>query len=76
MNAEELKKQVSTLETHILFSFHGKDCGIDPFSRENIDVWCGNNCKNAKSIDEVFTCDIFDGNCLKDIADEITDFSW
>ena len=71
MTAKEMRDRVDSLATHILFDYNGRNCGVDPFSRNNIDMWYGQEFMNAKSIDEVMTTPFFDGNALQDIMDDI-----
>lgn len=71
MNVIELRKRIDSLCTHITFEFQGKDCGVDPFSHDNFEMWYGNKVMTAKSIDEVMTTPFFDGHPLKDIMDEM-----
>jgi len=71
MTASDLANRIDSLLSHILFRYHGEDCGIDPFNRQNIDLWYGEHWSNMKSVDEVMTTPFFDGKCLAEIADEI-----
>ena len=71
MNAEQLKKEILSLVSHILFTYKGKDCGIDPLSVYDIDIWCGDSYKKCRSIDEVMNTPIFEGKPLKDICETV-----
>lgn len=71
MTAIEIKKRIRSLCTHVLFEYRGKSCGIDPFSEDHFDMWCGEDAMVAKSIDEVMQAPFFDGNALQDIIGEI-----
>lgn len=76
MTADEWRAEIDSLVSHILFSYHGKDCGVDPINRQHIDVWCGKDAITAKSVDEAMTYPLFEGKGLAEIVDEITDIEW
>ncbi len=71
MKAEDLKRRIESLCTHITFEFNGKDCGVDPFTHKNFDMWYGEEEMKAGSIDEVMNAPFFGGHALADIADKI-----
>lgn len=50
---------------------NGKDCGVDPFTHKNFDMWYGEEEIKAGSIDEVMNTSFFGGHVLTDIADKI-----
>lgn len=71
MTFEEMKEYIGNITSHVTFQYDGRDCGVDPFSANNFDMWYGNETMTATSIDEVFTTPFFGGKCLNDIADNI-----
>lgn len=71
MKTEELKRRIESLCTHITFEFNGKDCGVDPFTRNDFDMWYGEEKMKAGSIDEVMYTPFFEGHALADIVDKI-----
>ncbi|WP_418419662.1 hypothetical protein [Blautia sp.] len=71
VTAKELKDRINSICTHVLFDYNGKECGVDPFSSDNFDMWYGSQMMNAKSIDEVMQTPFFDGKALQDIVDDI-----
>ncbi|WP_418695802.1 hypothetical protein [Acidaminococcus intestini] len=71
MKPKVLKDRISSLITHVLFDYKGIPCGVDPFSKDEIDVWYGNKSDTMKSIDEVMNKPFFDGKSLAEIAPEI-----
>lgn len=71
--AEMIQNRVEEMCTHILFDYNGKACGIDPFSRSEIDIWYGDKGYTAKNITEVMTYPLFDGKPLVEIAEDIED---
>lgn len=73
MTASEMRKRIESLSGHVLFDYNGHNCGVDPFSRNNIDMWCGQELMNAKSADEAMTTPFFDGRALQDIMNDIVD---
>lgn len=76
MTAEKIKNRVGEICSHFTFDYNGKCCGVDPLSRNNFDMWCGDENFNAKSLDEVMNTKLFDGECLNDIADKIEIDEW
>ena len=76
MRVEKLKEIILSNFSHILFTYNGKNCGIDPLGVSNFDVWCGDNNVNVDSIDKVTTVPIFDGKSLTEIISSITDFEY
>ena len=73
MTAFDMRNRIDSLAGHVLFDYKGHNCGVDPFSRNNIDMWYGQELMNAKSVDEVMTAPFFDGNALQDIMNDIVD---
>lgn len=71
MTAIELKKRISELVTHVTFEYRGKQCGVDPLSATDIEMWYGDEEVTAKSIDEVMSVSFFDEKSLNDIADKL-----
>ena len=71
MTAEQLRERISTLASHILFDFAGKECGIDPINANLIDLWCGGDGYTYSSVDDAMRAPVFDGKCLEEIAGQI-----
>ncbi len=71
MTADKIKNRINELASHFLFKYQGKECGVDPFSRSDFDMWCGEDYMKATSIDEVMEVPFFEGKALQDIANEI-----
>lgn len=69
MNAAELRERIDSLCTHILFDYNEKDCGVDPFSHSEYDMWYGDKLETFTSIDDVMKTPFFDGKSLEDIAE-------
>lgn len=75
---DELKQALTVEFCDIEFSFHGKNCGVEPIvenSRATYNVWCDNRLETFKSADEVLNSPMFDGKSLREIAEDI-DFSY
>lgn len=68
---DELYGYIDSHVSHVLFEYHGKDCGIDPFNDTEIDVWYGDKSETMTSIDDVFNLPFFDGKSLTEIFPEI-----
>lgn len=74
---DELKKALTLEFCDIEFSFHGKDCGIEPIvenSHATYNVWCDDMLKTFKSANEVLDSPMFDGKSLREIAEDIDFF--
>lgn len=71
MKLDDLRKQIDSLITHILFDYNGKPCGIDPINHNNIDMWYGGNDYCAKSVDDAMEYPLFDGKSLNQIYDKM-----
>ena len=71
MTAKKIKSRISEIASHFTFEFNGKSCGVDPFSKNKFDMWCGDNTLTVNSIDDVMDRPFFDGNCLSEICGDI-----
>ena len=71
MNINDFKKHINSLTSHILFDFNGKECGIDPLSKNKFDVWYGENLQTVQSVHDVMSIPIFDGQSLTQVFDKI-----
>lgn len=71
MTASDIKKQIGSLCSHVLFDYEGHACGVDPIATDEYDMWCGNDYMKARSINEVMTTPFFKGKALEDITDQI-----
>ena len=69
MTTVEVKNYIESLNSHLTFKLDNKNCGIDPFSRDNFEMWCGEDMMIAKSIDEVMNTAFFNGKTLNEIVD-------
>ncbi len=71
MTIADFRAYIDALCSHVLFDYNGRPCGVDPISHSRFDMWCGDICAAALSIDEVFSLPIFDGKSLSQIYDSI-----
>ena len=71
MTASALKKQISKMYSHILFEYKGKNCGIDPITKDKIAMWFGGEYLTTHSADEAMQIKLFDGKSLNEIANKI-----
>lgn len=76
MTAIKIKNRIDEMAGAFLFTYNGKDCGIDPYNRQHFEMWCGEEAMVAKSIDEVMSTAFFDKKCLNDIVSDITIDCW
>lgn len=72
MTSDNLKNQIDSLISHVLFDYNGKPCGVDPINHHHFDVWCGDKVFSSKSINEVMETPFFDGKSLEEICNDIT----
>ena len=76
MNMNEFKKHINSLTSHILFNFNDKDCGVDPLSRNNFEVWYGEELRTVQNVDEVMAVPIFNGQSLTQVFDKIKNIDY
>ena len=74
MTSKELRDRINSMCSHVLFDYHGKECGVDPFNEKHFDMWCGKDYMEAHSIDEVMNSPFFEGKTLEDIIDQLENF--
>ena len=73
MKNNELKDRIAEIVTQITFTYNGKNCGVDPMSSTEFDMWCGDEFVTVGSIEEVMNTKLFDDKSLADIVDDIDD---
>lgn len=71
MNAKIIKSRLEEMCSHFTFKYNGTECGVDPLSANQYDVWCGENFKTFTSVDEVMNTPFFCGKALKNITSDI-----
>lgn len=71
MRVTEIRNHIESLCSHLTFEYNGKNCGVDPLSHNQIDMWCGDDAMTATSIDEVMESPFFNGQSLRNIANKI-----
>ena len=74
--AEKIKNRIDEMAGAFLFTYNGRNCGVDPISRTHFEMWYGEEDMIAKSIDEVMTAPLFGGKCLNEIASDSTIECW
>lgn len=76
MSIHDVKKYISDLTSHVLFDFNGKQCGVDPLSQNEFDVWYGDKIETVQSVDAVFSTPMFDGKSLTEIFNDIENLDY
>ncbi len=76
MSVKKMNEIIQNSFSHVLFTYKGKDCGIDPFSMSDFDVWCGDDIVKAHSIEEISVVPIFEGKPLSEIITDITNIEY
>jgi hypothetical protein len=71
LDYDETIADLEELVSHFLFEYNGKNCGIDPISRNEYHLWYGDHSKIVYSIEEVAQSRIWDGNILSEIFEDI-----
>jgi len=71
MALNKLKSSILELTNGISLSFKNKEIYIDPFTKENINVYYKNEVYNYKNVDDLLEDYIIDGYSLTEIIDEI-----
>lgn len=64
---DEVISRLSQVITCFEFSYNGIPCGVDPFSKNDYDVWYGEKLVKMTSIDEIISSKFFDGKTLEEI---------
>ena len=39
--SDKIKNRINEICSHFTFEYNGKPCGIDPYSKNDFDMWCG-----------------------------------
>ncbi len=68
---QELYDYINGIVSHVLFEYKKKECGIDPLSHTEFDVWYGEKEEIMPSVESVFSTPFFDGKSLTEIFTEI-----
>ena len=68
MTGNEIKKRILETFSAVTFKYHGKNCGVDPFSMEKFCLWFGDEDRYTTSIEETMNTKFFDGKSLNEIA--------
>lgn len=76
MTADKIKNRITEICSHFTFEYNGKNCGVDPFSMDSFDMWCGDKDMRVNNIDDVMGAAFFDGKSLAEIAEEIEIIEW
>ena len=43
MKINEIRDRIAEIVTQITFTYNGKNCGVDPMSSTEFDMWCGDD---------------------------------
>ena len=73
MKINEIRDRIAEIVTQITFTYNGKNCGVDPMSSTEFDMWYGDDLITVGSIEEVMSTKLFDDKSLADIVDDIED---
>lgn len=76
MNIAEVKAYLSALTSHVTFEYNGLNCGIDPLSKAQFEMWYGDKSITANSIEAVMTTKFFDGKSLEEIWDDVVELDY
>ena len=68
---KELYDYIDSHVSCVNFEHCGQQCGIDPFSDTEIDLWYGDKSETMTSIDAVFNAPFFAGKSLTEIFQDI-----
>lgn len=68
---QEMYDYINGLVSHLLFEYNGRNCGIDPLSHTEFEIWYGDKAETMNSADDVFNELFFDGKSLTEIFPEI-----
>lgn len=76
MTSTEAREYLGGLVSHITFTYNGNACGVDPFRKDDFDMWCGDKMIKVHSIDEVMNLEFFDGKSLEEIIEDVDDLEY
>lgn len=76
MNIAEVKAYLSALTSHVTFEYNGLNCGIDPLSKAQFEMWYGDKSTTVNSIEVVMTTKFFDGKSLEEIWNDIVELDY
>lgn len=76
MTINQFIKHMENLAGCVCFEYNGYNCGVDPLSRNKFEMWYGQDCVTAGSIDEVMAAKFYNGKSLTTIWDCITDLDY
>lgn len=71
MSIDEIRDTLEELRTHIAFELDGVPCGVEPYSREEYEMWYGEAHMTARSVDEAMAAPFFGGKTLTQLAELI-----
>lgn len=72
MNLEEIRNAIDSLVSFFGFNYNQKNCGVDPISHTQYEMWYGEEeTYTAKSIEEVLSVPMFNGKSINEIYTEI-----
>lgn len=71
MNADQLKDEILSLNSDIVFTYAGVNYCIIPFNANKFQLCLDDNVKEYHTIDDLFSDPVFSGKALADIAEQI-----
>ena len=76
MKISDFIEQVSSIAGCITFNYNGENCGVEPYSKNDFEIWYGENDVSVNSVDEVMNTKLFDGKSLIEIFNDITEIDF
>ena len=71
----EVRSYLTEVYSCVTFDYNGCCCGVDPYPGRFV-MWYGASDITVDSIEKVFDTPLFDGKTLKEIWENIIDFSY
>ncbi len=71
MSLTEIKNAIDSLVSFFGFVYNEKNCGVDPISHTQYEMWYGEETYTAKSIDDVLSVPLFEGKSINEIYNGI-----
>lgn len=71
MTVQQVRDRINEIVTCFEFEYKGKRGGVDPFSKNNFDIFYGDELETVDSIDKVMETPFIDGKRIEDILDEL-----
>ena len=71
MKSKDIKNRLQEIAATFVFEYNGINCGVDPYSEDEYELWCKEESLTVHSIEDVMNTTFFVGKSLNEISEEI-----